>query len=146
MNRKGFTLIEVLAVIVLVGIVLGIIIVPNVLEDYNDSKNNAYDMLINNIKTASENYYMECEYGGLVNCSLTGNYIEVSLKELVQNGFLTVTSDAGEKKVIDPRNNNDISECKIKIEKSVVGDNYKVTYNLTLADGESAYCPFNDGD
>lgn len=61
MNNKGFTLIEALAVIVLLGIVLAIggYSVANYLSD---SKEKSLHILRDNIKSAMINYYNECKY------------------------------------------------------------------------------------
>ena len=50
LNSKGFTLIEVLATVVLIAI-LGLVAVPNVLNTINKSKENSYKILIDDIKT-----------------------------------------------------------------------------------------------
>ena len=52
---KGFTLVELLAVIVILAIVL-IIAVPGVLSIINKTKNSAYDRQIDMIKDATKNY------------------------------------------------------------------------------------------
>ena len=148
MNKKGFTLIELLAVIVVIGIV-GIIVVPSALNIADKSKEASYQILVKNIVTAAENYYQECEYGGLSDTSKYKNYckkngtetkIETTIGELAELGILnaeTVNSDATNT-VKDPRNNQDISGCPIGIAK--VKDNYgKVTYKISANNDSS--CP-----
>ena len=146
MNRKGFTLIELLAIIVLIGIV-GVITVPNVLDAVGASRSASYQILIKNIVTAAENYYMECEYGDLSDssvygdyaCSISDNTIETNLKALADTGFLKTTETKEEngskvKKVIDPNTDNDIGLCDIIITK-----NNDSTYTITNNGGSN--CP-----
>ena len=149
MNKKGFTLIELLAVIVVIGIV-GIIVVPSALNIADKSKEASYQILVKNIVIAAENYYQECEYGGLSDTSKYKNYcwkngtetteIETTIGKLAELGILnaeTVSSDATNK-VKDPRNNQDISSCPIVIAK--VKDDYgKVTYKISASNDSS--CP-----
>ena len=54
-NKKGFTLVELLAVIVLLGILIGIA-VPSVLGVSNKIKKNMYDTKLKNVKVALENW------------------------------------------------------------------------------------------
>lgn len=63
LNNRGFTLVEVLAIIVILGIIAGIA-APNVLSTINNSKEKSYDIMIKNIVTASKSLYQEVEYGG----------------------------------------------------------------------------------
>ena len=58
MNNKGFTLIELLAVIVIISILGGIAAVE-VISTINSSKNAAYNIMVNNIVTASKTLYDE---------------------------------------------------------------------------------------
>lgn len=146
MNKKGFTLIELLAVIVVIGIV-GIIVVPSALNIADKSKEASYQILVKNIVTAAENYYQECEYGGLSDTSKYKNYcnknetgIATKIGELAELGILnaeTVSSDATNK-VKDPRNNQDISECQIGIAKETDAFG-KVTYTISASNDSS--CP-----
>ena len=150
MNRKGFTLIELLAVIIIIGI-LGVLIVPGILNNIDNAKEASYNTLIKNIVTSSQMYYEECEYGDLSNvekygiyaCSISGNNITTTLGTLANTGFLNVKDtdeDVEEKIVKDPRNNKDISSCSIKITKVVEPETYKVTYQITNIDTNSI-CP-----
>ena len=63
LNNRGFTLVEVLTVIIILAIIAGIAI-PNVLSTINTSKDRSYDIMIKNIITASKALYEEVEYGG----------------------------------------------------------------------------------
>ena len=153
MNRKGFTLIELLAVIVLIAII-GIITVPNLLNTVDSSKEASYDILIENIVTASKTYYEECEYGDLSNstkygdyaCIITDKTITIKLSDLANTGFLSVSvkdvDENNKKQVLDPRNNNNISDCQITITKNI-DEKYKVTYTITPKGGTN--CPTEYG-
>ena len=55
MSKKGFTLVELLAIIVIIALI-AVIVAPNVIETYWTSKQQAYDILIENIKIAGEHY------------------------------------------------------------------------------------------
>ncbi len=152
MNRRGFTLIELLAVIILIGL-LGVLIVPNVLNAVEEGKTSSYNTLIKNIVTSSQMYYEECEYGDLSNekygiyaCKLNydTNSITTTLGTLANTGFLNVNNTKEEngkeiRVVIDPKTDKDISSCKIKITKEV-SSNYKVTYKIENFDSNQI-CP-----
>ena len=152
MNRKGFTLIELLAVIILVALI-GVLVMPSVIDTSNKGKQASYDILIKNIVTASKSYYEECEYGDLSNtekyggyaCTINDKAITIKLSDLANTGFLSVKDvddESNEKLVLDPRNNNDISDCSITITKNI-GEKYKVTYTITSNGGTN--CPTEYG-
>lgn len=161
LNNKGFTLIEVLAVIVIIAI-LGGIAIPSVLSSINTSKDASYDIMISNIITASSSLYEEIEYDNsiLYEFDLTGSTsneikivsdsISVNLQTLVSNGFLTGSnndcSDASctnqnNKVLLDPSSKNDIGHCKIKITKKNTSGkvSYEVTKNDTASECPSEY-------
>jgi len=159
MNRKGFTLIELLAVIVIIGI-LGVLIVPGILNNINNARETSYNTLIKNIITSSQMYYEECEYGDLSDnikyeeyaCQIENesetaeeriNYVETTLGALANTGFLNVkdTDKNTEEKIVnDPKTDNDISNCTIKITKTVDLSTYKVTYKIENTDTRDV-CP-----
>ena len=61
MNNGGFTLVELLATIVLLALVIGIASYSiNAIIKNSQEKN--YQLLINNIYDATEVYYQECKY------------------------------------------------------------------------------------
>lgn len=136
MNKKGFTLIELLAIIVVMGIV-AVLVAPNIIKSFNKSKEKSYDILIENIKTSGENYYLECENGDLSDtskygnlaCSISNNTTTVTLGNLLNLGILKTSGNKD--KVINPKNSKDISNCSITIIK-VVEDNYKVTFDINI--------------
>lgn len=155
MNKKGFTLIELLAVIVLIAIV-GIIAIPSIIDYIKSSKEASYKILQTDIYIAAQTYYEECEYGDLSNgakygidaCNISDNPKEVSLSTLANLGILSASDVDNEtgKTVIDPRNDEDISNCIIKIKKETITDqesdengikNTKVKYTVTPKSG----CP-----
>ncbi len=146
MNKKGFTLIELLAVIILVALI-GVLVMPTVIDTANQAKQKSYDILINNIVTSAKNYYEECEYGNLSNekygtyaCKINNNSITITLGTLANTGFLSVkdVNSSNKKVVLNPKDNHDMSNCQITITKTKneVTDgngikNNKVTYTIT---------------
>lgn len=55
MNRKGLTLVELLAVIVVLAVV-ALIVTPNILSSITKSHERLYDTQLDNIKSAAENW------------------------------------------------------------------------------------------
>ena len=61
LNNKGFTLVEVLAVVVIIA-VLGGIAIPGVMSAMETGKKSSKKAMIENIKTASQELYEELYY------------------------------------------------------------------------------------
>jgi len=166
MNNKGFTLVEVLAVVAIIAI-LGLIATPSILSMINTSKNSSYDIMVDNIRIAAEEAYEEIEYfdSKIYNYSILGkdntlvllneNKITVDLQTLVGNGFLsgknndaTDEENKNKKIIINPKTNNDIGNCEIEVTKKVDDSTGKVCYVIKGYDGEEEYkksnCPTYD--
>jgi len=118
MNRKGFTLVELLATIVVLTLVLSIS-TYSVIAIIKNAKKNNYNLLIENIKDASELYYQECKYeydnNSGITCSTDGR---VTLGDLVKYGYLKGNSTGSNDKygIVNPLDNSDISSCVIQID------------------------------
>lgn len=162
-DNKGFTLVEVLAVVVIIGI-LGGLTAKGVLSSINTGKEASYKLMINSIVTASQTLYEELEYGGSKiwnynydnNRSISqgaevtinnnnNNTITTNLQTLVSNGFLSGSSgfteqdESGNKYLIDPKSKENIGNCKIKITKKK-SDNNKIIYKVEKNDNVDK-CP-----
>lgn len=119
MNNKGFTLVEVLAVLVLLGAVMTIS-VYSVVDYLSTSKEKSIDVFKENIKSGMINYYNECKYlstgvGVCEDANFTNNNYTLSttIGDLVKHGFLdSNTSSYGIK---DPVTEEDISRCNISL-------------------------------
>lgn len=142
LNKKGFTLVELIATIVVLALVVSIsaYAITNII---NSAKEKNYELLIKNIKDASETYYQECKYSDIT-CNDT-----VTLQYLVDYGYLkgngTEDNEIDNKidnkmKIVNPKNNKDIGECsisvkyedgKLTIESMSDNDLCPTTYNLT---------------
>lgn len=142
LNNRGFTLVEILAVVAIIAII-GLIAVPSVLSVINTGKSGSYDLLVKNIKTASISLYEEVVYmdanlyhysadgikDGNIEVNEVDGSIEINLQTLVRNGFLSSNNDDdNQKKILNPKNNEDIGGCRIKIIKTTSGD--EVTYTV----------------
>lgn len=157
LNNKGFTLIEVLAVIAIIAI-LGLIAVPGVLNSINNSKKSSYNIMISNIKTASQSLYEEVNYmnGKVYNydnsgtktatpVEITNSSITVNLQTLVSNGYLkgTTSEKEGEKKLIltNPVDGKNIGSCQIEIKKETNLTTGKVNYKIESKSTTNSSCP-----
>lgn len=119
MNRKGFTLIELIATIVVLSLVVGISSYA-ITAIIKKTKENNYASLIENIENAGETYYQECKYvnNGVLECNKTDdNAYVVSLGNLVSYGYLKGNDTDNNDKyiVVNPLDNADISACMITI-------------------------------
>ena len=151
LNRKGFTLVEVLAVIVLLSILIAIMI-PSVNYLIEKNKEDNYKTLENSILSAAKIYISDNRYnitleyndnGGLCSGSESDEDIaridgkdlnsllgvsKLPINLLVDNKDLTTTSEGN---IIDPRN----KEKKLNLEESYVLIKYQCNtkdYTYTL--------------
>lgn len=114
MNRKGFTLIEVIMVIVIISLLV-ILLVPNIFVLIEKNNENSCDSLIKNIESAAKIYVTHNKYDLGFDCS--GDAKTITLKTLVDSGDLKVDSSG---KIINPVDNavlydNTITEVNVKV-------------------------------
>ncbi len=158
-NNKGFTLVELLATIVIFAIVAGIgtFSITTIIKN---SKNKNYELLIKNIKDAAEVYYQECQYGGKekvtfpqydgTKCNVFkvppyDGYI-ITLGDMVNNGYLTGNAkyESGNYKIVNPNNENeDYTNCLIGVEYNE--DLNKIRVISDPSGSSPGYCPSNYG-
>ncbi len=126
-NNKGFTLVELVATVVILGLVIsiGAFSVTSLIKK---SREKNYELLIKNINDAAELFYQECKYSGtgVIQCDHYYNNVDktydIKLNDLVTYGFLKGNSSAKDNKgnlndlgLVEPINNQNISNCPIKI-------------------------------
>ena len=124
MNNKGFTMIEVLAAFLLLGI-LATFATVSVIDYLDAADKNALATLKENIKSGMINYYNECKYlstgdaickpGG--SSAISGNTLSTTISDLVNYGFLENQGKKEEGSVIikDPTTDDDITSCRVSI-------------------------------
>ncbi len=110
MKNKGFTLVEVLAVIVILAILLGIAM-PNIVGIGKSSKTKMYCTKVQNIENAAQQYG-ESIYDDLPVSS------EISVSTLVSDNYYKKENETCSGNcVTDPRDGSSIDNVKIKLEK-----------------------------
>lgn len=87
MNKKAFTLIELLATIVILSIILSIVVI-NVSDYINDAKEKSYDTLIKSIKTSTELYIADYS-NEFPELEVPGSTFDIQINDLVDNEYLT---------------------------------------------------------
>ena len=103
-NNKGFTLIEVLGVLIIISIIMGIgfRVIQSTLSV---GKDDAYQLMKNNIVSVSYDYIQECNEG-LISCDFsfdTNN--RFFAKELQESGYF--------KDLVSPIDGKDLGTCLI---------------------------------
>ena len=90
LNRKGYTLIELLAVILIIGLVLGFS-TYGIINAFNTSKNKSLNISINSIKEAAETYATEKNDDSSYWLDITdkdNKYFCTTIEELMNKGLL----------------------------------------------------------
>lgn len=128
MNNKGFTLVEALAVIVVLSLVLSIG-GYSVASYLSDSKEKGLNVFKNNVKSGMINYYNECKYlstgEGDVICSSVieniklNNKLDTTIGALAEYGFIENQGndeDTGILIIKNPVNEEeDLTNCQVSI-------------------------------
>lgn len=92
--KKGFTLVEVLAVIALLSII-AVIAIPSITNVLNNTQDKTYELTIAKIKTQAEKYLIDETLDQTITDS---NYEDVYLNVLLINNYLSAED------LDDPRN------------------------------------------
>lgn len=130
MNRKGFTLVELLAVIIILSL-LALITSTSITKLVSDSKDDLSDVQIQLIKSAAQTW-------GADNLSQLPNVGEcsyITLGDLKKYGII-------DSKIINPKNNQEISDdLKIKIsnDKNEYGKE-KISYEVNASEASIKEC------
>ena len=102
MNKKGFTLVELLAVIAILAILV-IIALPNVLKMFNDSKKNSFINEVREVFKTAQNQYMASQINSTTPQTAFNNAcatkVLLDMQGRAASGqlkYLVVLTDAGE--------------------------------------------------
>lgn len=133
MKSKGFTLIEVLGVIVILAVIITLVF-PSVDKTINKSKNITYKSQINSMLNAAYDYTLE---NTKVLPETSKNISYVTLGELMSLGYL-------DNNLINPKTRKEFSyDLVVKISK--VSNEYKVSDEYSKKSGEYLYTVLIDG-
>lgn len=121
MNKKGFTIVELLTAIVILGIIISIVY-PAVISTIKASEEQAYQSQIRTIEKALKLYYLEHyddlkelnENGTMDNCeeestnALKEGIDPVTIDKLIAEGYIS-DNELQDGKIIDPRTKKNIT-------------------------------------
>lgn len=123
-NKKGFTLIETLMVIALIGII-SLILVPNVIFLINKNKKESCENLKKNIISATKIYVNENKYDNKYDLGFTcDNTIEIPISTLIEVGKLS--SD-----IKNPINDEDLTTKKVEVKFNCQTKQFTYNFNYT---------------
>lgn len=140
-DKRGFTLVELLATIVILSLLIGIG-AYSITAIIKSSKEETMKLLIKDIKDGIESYYNECRYNktDIIEKVCSNNVI--TLGDLVTYGFVTGNGkdSNGNMILVNPNNNEAIGDCEIEISYS----NGKININNKSTDKDK--CLNYDGE
>lgn len=157
MGNKGFTLVEVLAVIAIIAII-GAVTTPGILRTLNVGKESSDQILYDNISGALQTMFEEIAYSNISDFNVytnegiqeemveikNGNSIETNVQTLVGNGFLNGINNENKSgnntnsKIVLNSKKEDIGSCKVKITKGTNGN--KICYKIEGVSSDEG-CP-----
>lgn len=122
MTKKGFTLVEILAIIVILGVLI-VIVTPNIFSMLQNSKTKAYNNMISTIETAGT-LYLNKNKTTIEETIYNSRIFSITLKDLKTKGYL-------KKDLKNPKTNTVLDETKtVKITLDI-DENYIVCYEET---------------
>ena len=116
--KKGFTLVELLAVIVIIGVV-ALITVPSMAKNISSSKERLYKIQVQDIELAAKKWATD-SYELLDKEYLNSSYVSITM--LQQLGYLS------KEKMLNPKNKNIMQGC-IEVAYNMNGKTYSYTYD-----------------
>lgn len=125
MNKKGLTLLELLAVLVVIGLI-SLVIIPLVTNDITGARQQINDATNVSIIEASK-VYLEENIGEKIKFDETNQSFNVSLLDLINDGILNEST-----KTQITKNNYSLSDSFVKITRIGTSPNYIYDYELNL--------------
>lgn len=117
LNKKGFTLIELITTVVILALVMSIGAV-SITAIMDKSKEKDYQLFIKEIKNATEEFYIECTFDDKTNLdcpTINSGYYKINLGTLISSGHLKGNSTKDDKiTLVNPKDSKPISNCEIK--------------------------------
>lgn len=149
--KKGFTLVELIAVLVILGLI-SLITIPTVNNSLKKYKNSLFEDSIKNIEQAAKNWGAD-NIGKLPNDASSGiimmypdvdteqdfSTLQIRIKDLQETGYI-------DSEIKNPKKNTNFCNCAvITIKKTSTGYTYEILDNqegLTLlqTDANGCYC------
>lgn len=126
MNRKGFTLVEVLIVLAIIALLV-LILVPNVFIMIDKNNEKSCNNIINNIESAAKLYVTNNKYDLEFGCNTSNNTKKIKLQKLVETGDLILDSEG---KLTNPVTETAIPLLETEVEVTYNCDNKEFTYNV----------------
>jgi len=124
MNKKGFTLIELMAVVTIL-VILSLIIVPIVDKNVKRSKEDMYKIQIENIRLAGEGYFSD----NVSSRPATSSFCSVSIDTLVSQGYIS-----GD--VVNPKTGESFGQVYVQIKNTGISNRNIYSYLV---------CPIESG-
>ena len=118
MKSKGFTLVEILAVMVILAVLIGIA-VPNMVGIGNKNRNNMYCTKVKNIESAAQQF-AEDNFGTVEAAFIANGKYEMAVQDLIKQGYYQKEDDSCNYTeqnpcVTDPRDKTRIDDVKVHI-------------------------------
>ncbi len=124
-NNRGFTLMEVLSVIIIIALI-GVIVVPTVINTINKSKLDAYNNQVDTIKDGAR-LWSNDHISELSQTQTT----YVTLEELLEKKYIE------KEKMLDPRTNDEMNGC---VAISYSNNKYNFAYDENYCSSALKYC------
>lgn len=118
MNKKGFTLVELLAVLVLISLLMGLAI-PGINRISNNMKKKSYNQKIKLIESAAELWGQDNKTRlQTTKCNIDVNEVpcyKIEIEELLSENYLDSDNNSG--KYANPKNDEDMKDCIVFVYK-----------------------------
>ena len=124
MNKKGFTLVELLAVLVLISLLMGLAI-PGINRISNNMKKKSYNQKIKLIESAAELWGQDNKANITISCDKTDEksvnlknktkcdkYYEIVVSDLISSDYIKADDGTNIK---NPVSNKSMNNCKITV-------------------------------